>query len=35
MNEEKCRFCDSTELVYYPFQALCQKCGEWQNEETI
>jgi hypothetical protein len=38
MNEEKCKFCDSTELVYHQYvicDSSCQECGEWQNEETI
>ena len=34
----KCKFCGSTELVYYQYiimDSSCQDCGEWQNGEEI
>ncbi len=37
MNKEKCKFCNSIELIYnyYLCDSKCQDCGEWQEGETI
>ena len=38
MEKEKCKFCDSEELVYHQYiicDNSCQECGKWQNGETI
>ena len=38
MSEEKCKFCDSTELVYHQYvicDSSCQECGEWQNGDYL
>ena len=38
MNEDKCKFCGSTELVYHQYtirDSSCQECGEWQNGDYI
>ena len=36
MSKEKCKFCDSTEIVYHQYvicDSMCQECGEWQKGE--
>ena len=37
MNKEKCKFCNSTELVYHSYlcDSKCQDCGEWQEGEEL
>ena len=36
MNEEKCKFCNDTALVYnsYICDSKCEECGEWQEGES-
>ena len=37
MENEKCKFCNSTELVYHYYlcDSKCQDCGEWQEGEEL
>ena len=38
MEETKCKFCGSTELVYHQYiicDSKCQECGEWQNGDYL
>ena len=38
MEETKCKFCGSAELVYHQYticDSICQECGKWQEGEYI